>query len=530
MYRKPPANQLAFEDFVLPFGGKLNGQNRWVRLAELIPWDEVEAIYAKHFSHTEGAPAKSARVAFGALLIKERLGLSDEETVEQIRENPYLQYFLGFHEFRDERPFNPSMFVHFRKRFSLDDLNHLNEEIVQRSLSTKHDDDNDDDAGDGNTDSTPPGGGGESETALSSKPNRGKLLMDATCAPADIRYPTDIDLLNQGREKTEEIIDTLFVPLKGQQRKPRTYRRKARREYVAFIKSGKRKGKRRRKALRQQLNYLRRNLSTIDALSEQVPLTVLSRRQYRELLVIRELYRQQQWMYDHRSRRIADRIVSISQPHVRPIVRGKAATPTEFGSKLSVSQVDGFAFVDRLEWDPYNESTDLIAQVEAYRRRFGHYPESVHCDRLYRTRDNRAYCQARGIRLSGPPLGRPPKPTADNAAELREQARQRHQDEVDRIPIEGKFGQGKRRFGLGRIMAKLRHTSEVSIAIIFIVMNLEKCLREIFLALLTVLGICRKGISGTEMALKGLLRTSVVTLQGAFGTTGHRQTGWRLCG
>ena len=124
-------------------------------------------------------------------------------------------------------------------------------------------------------------------------------------------------------------------------------------------------------------------------------------------------------MYNHRSRRIADRIVSISQLHVRPIVRGKASAPSEFGSKLSFSQFDGFAFVHRLEWDPYNESTGLIAQAEAYRRRFGHYPESVHCDRLYRTRDNRAYCHARGIRLSGPPLGRPLKPTADNAAELR---------------------------------------------------------------------------------------------------------------
>ena len=107
------------------------------------------------------------------------------------------------------------------------------------------------------------------------------MLMDATCAPADIRYPTDIDLLNQGRKKSEEIIYTLFVPLKGQQRKPRTYRHKARREYVAFIKSGKRKGKTLRKALRQQPNYLRRNLSTIDALSKQVPLTVLSLRRYR---------------------------------------------------------------------------------------------------------------------------------------------------------------------------------------------------------------------------------------------------------
>lgn len=103
MYRKTPDNQLAFENFYLPFGGKLNGNNRWVRLAEMIPWELVEEIYAKNFTSSDrGAPAKSARLAFGALIIKERLGVSDEEAVDQIRENPYLQFFLGFHAFRDE--------------------------------------------------------------------------------------------------------------------------------------------------------------------------------------------------------------------------------------------------------------------------------------------------------------------------------------------------------------------------------------------------------------------------------------------
>jgi len=527
MYRKPPANQLAFKEFDLPFGGKLNGQNRWVRLAELVPWEEVEAIYEKHFTQAAGAPAKSARVAFGALLIKERLGLSDEETVEQIRENPYLQYFLGFHAFCNEPPFDPSMLVHFRKRFSLEELNRLNEEIVRRGLSLTRDDDGDDDDAGGSAQVSDAQG---DEEASVRRPNRGKLLMDATCAPGDIRYPTDIDLLNEAREKSEAMIDTLHAPLKGKRRKPRTYRRKARRAYVAFIKSGKRSGRARRKALRQQLGYLRRNLSTIDALSEQVPLTLLSRRQYRELLVIRELYRQQQWMYDHRSRRIAGRIVSISQPHVRPVVRGKASAATEFGSKLSVSQVGGFAFVDRLDWDPYNESADLVPQVEAYRRRFGYYPESVHCDRIYRTRANRAYCRERGIRMSGAPLGRPVEATEAKADELRERARQRHQDEVDRIPIEGKFGQGKRRFGLGRIMARLPRTSEASIAIIFIVMNLEKCLKAIFWVLMVTWAWVERAYRSERGPGEGVSGAWRPVQASSCRMTNQGQIGWLLCG
>ncbi len=99
MYRRPTPGQLSFENFYLPFGGKLSGETRWVKLSELIPWQELETKYADLFSSGMGAPAKPFRMALGALIIKERLGTSDAETVEQIRENPYLQYFLGLSEY-----------------------------------------------------------------------------------------------------------------------------------------------------------------------------------------------------------------------------------------------------------------------------------------------------------------------------------------------------------------------------------------------------------------------------------------------
>lgn len=474
MYRKEPEGQLAFEDFYLPFGGKLNGENRWVRLADIIPWDLAESFYSEQFSQNpQGPPAKPARLALGALIIKERLGVSDEEAVEQIRENPYLQYFLGFHEFRDQAPFDPSMYVHFRKRFSLEQLGRINEAIVKAEQSPEQAEESSGADDDDDTNSNTPSDG-----------NRGKLLIDATCAPADIRYPTDISLINEAREKSEQIIDTLFEPLKGSWPKPRTYRQKARRLFVSYTKTRKRSARQRRKALGQQLRFLGRNLKTIGQLAEQTPLAQLDRRQYRNLLVIEELYRQQQWMFENRCHRISGRIVSISQPHVRPIVRGKASAPVEFGAKLSASVVDGAVFLDRLDWDPYNESGDLVAQVEAYQQRFGCYPESVHCDTIYRTRDNRKFCKKHNIRMSGPPLGRPPKQTAENAQELRDKKQQCRQDEIDRIPIEGKFGQGKRRFSLGRIMTKLPETSETVMATIFIVMNLERWLKKLFFALI----------------------------------------------
>jgi hypothetical protein len=111
----------------------------------------------------------------------------------------------------------------------------------------------------------------------------------------------------------------------------------------------------------------------------------------------------------------------------------------------------------------------------------------VHADSIYRSRDNIKYCKKYGIRLSGPPLGRPPK-QVDLQREVKKQTRQ---DELDRIPIEGKFGQGKRRFSLSKIMCKLDCTSETAIAVAFLVMNLEKWLRDIifYLFLLTSWGL-----------------------------------------
>ena len=229
---------------------------------------------------------------------------------------------------------------------------------------------------------------------------------------------------------------------------------------------------------------MRRNLGHIDQLIEAgATLAALNPREYKTLLVIHEVYRQQHPMYHHKQRRIDDRIVSISQPHVRPIVRGKAGTPVEFGAKFAISCVAGYVFLDHLSWDNFNESEDLIPQIERFRTRTGHYPTSVHADQIYRTRDNLRWCKQHGIRLSGPPLGRPSLDDAPQAL-LRQQTRD---DESIRVAVEGKFGQAKRRFGLGRVMAKLAQTAETMIAITCLVMNLEKRLRRFIGLLLMVL-------------------------------------------
>ena len=138
MYRRETSEQLSFTEFYLPFGGRLNGKNRWIQLAELIPWEEFEEEYAQHFSANDmGAPAKSFRMALGSELIKQRLSLSDEEVVEQIRENPYLQYFIGLENYRDAAPFDPSMMTHFRQRLGLDLIQRVNERVLAEEHKKK---------------------------------------------------------------------------------------------------------------------------------------------------------------------------------------------------------------------------------------------------------------------------------------------------------------------------------------------------------------------------------------------------------
>jgi len=478
MYRREHRHQLSFEDFFLPFGGKLSGDNRWIKLAELIPWDELEDDYASQFCKGFGAPAKPFRMALGALIIKARMAITDEELVEQLKENPYLQFFIGLEAFQFSAPFDPSMMVYFRKRLPESVINDCNERIVRHGLNVIQAADADDDQGADKGGGSSTGHGSNDHTSMPSA-NQGTLLIDATCAPVDIRYPTDLSLLNEAREVTEKLIDAMHPPIReafGQ--KPRTHRKKARQQFLAVAKKKRPRISKIRRAIKQQLGHLERNLGSIDALIAcGACLWAAGRHWYHKLLVVSELVRQQKILYHSDSRSIPNRIVSLFQAHIRPIVRGKARCNVEFGAKISISVTgDGFTYLDRLSYDPYNEGEDLKAQARAYRRRHGHYPEVICADQIYRTRANRAFCQRHGIRLSGPRLGRP----KSDPELVAEEKRQFLDDQRQRNAVEGKIGQGKRRFGLGLIREKLAATQGSAIALAVLVMNLEKLLGLLF--------------------------------------------------
>ena len=476
-------NQLELEGFESPFTKHLDSANRWVKLAKQIPWDKIANVYQRQLNNSiTGAGGINPRVAIGAIFIKHMCDLSDRETIQQIQENVYMQYFIGYSSFSYEPVFDPSLFVDLRKRFGADQINAINETIMGLVAEEREDEKENDqqDNGTVNVDSGELKEKSESinqpvQEALVDPPaNKGDLIVDATACPQDISYPTDLNLLNDAREKSEELIDVLYAEIKladGLKLKPRTYREIARKEYLRVAQKKHKTNKEIRHALRKQLSYLNRNIRYIHQLLKYFDAIPLNKKEYKYLLVIQTLYEQQKLMYDNRTHSIEHRIVSIHQPHVRPIVRGKTNAYVEFGSKIQMSIMNGITFLEDLSWDAFNEGTRLISTVENYKRRFGYYPEKVLADKIYCTRNNRAKLKALNIILVAKPLGRPSL-AVDN-----------HIRPGERNPIEGKFGQAKTAYGMNRIKARLQDTSESWIASIVLVLNLIKLIGKASLCL-----------------------------------------------
>jgi hypothetical protein len=229
------ARQLVLSGFETPFERELDRTNRWVVLSHLIPREEICGIYRRKVPVSPtGRPCINPGIVLGALIIKYICNLDDRETVDQISENVYMQYFPGYSSFTGDKPFDASLFVDVRKQLGLEIINGMNEKIV--SLKTKmvsgqetgpEEKDNDP--------SSPPADkkegeeGGEEEKE--EETHKGEIIFDATCCPQYIACPADLDLLSDSREKAEELIDFLYHP-SLHEAKPGTCRRTARQFYL----------------------------------------------------------------------------------------------------------------------------------------------------------------------------------------------------------------------------------------------------------------------------------------------------------
>ncbi len=462
--------------FKTPFDNSLDLDNRWVIMAKIIPWDKMAKVFYDRLDKYQGRSTVDLRTVLGAMFIQHSLNLTDRDTIQAIRENIYMQYFVGLPSFQTAQVFDHSLLPTLRKRLGKKGAKKLMDIFAAHSIETqllKHrksrsvksnQDNNDENESGSDSVSTV-----QTEDQSQESENRGTVKIDATVVPQNITYPTDTKLLNHSRQLSEQIIDKLYLHSPELwQTKPRTYRKLARKKWLAFSKTRKPSKKKIKAQKRADLSYLKRNLRYIDEMMElltqkgvKIKLCNMLRK---KMYVISEIYRQQQIMYRDGRKRIEDRIVSIEQPWVRPIVRGKAGRPVEFGAKINISLTENLISVDQSSFDAFNESTWLENQIESYREKFGYYPEYALVDKIYLTRANREYLKSKGIQHLGQALGRPPKVKSKLSNSKTKKRNQRNH-------VEAVIGLGKLKYGLDNLRTKTKETSYCAIHLIALAMN-----------------------------------------------------------
>ena len=511
--------QLGFSEFVTEkgvIGFYLDPDNRWLQLAKEVFTPEMETVYQKRLMQmrdtTKGSRLASkleqlkqdeevneygsqltlpnidkavlkavsdesivegectnagrnpfpVRLVLGILIAQAILNLSDRGICKLVSESPYLQKFLGYTSYSADNTIHASNLVHFRIRLDIQTMQEINEIVHKKQISSAEyeaaahagakpcHEDKAQQTSHVQSDEAP-----EEAVSAGNLQNTGTLILDATCAPVNIRFPQDFSLLNEGRKDLEDIINRLCHDYGFS--KPRTYVRTIQKEATNLSKSKKKTDKAIRHVIRLELNAVKRNLMYIDSFLAcgTKNENKLSSEEVEKIQIIRAVYAQQKYMYELKTRRVTNRIVSIAMPFIRPISRGKTNAPYEFGPKYDIAvDEDGFSWITCFSYDNFSESQHLQDAVESYKSKTGHYPARILVDQIYRNTVNRKYCKERGIRISGPALGRKPKAEAL----LQELINTEKQDMVDRISVERHFSREKRCFGIEEIVEKTEET------------------------------------------------------------------------
>jgi hypothetical protein len=472
----------------------LDKNNRWVMLGDLLPWSDIEKTYNSRLKNMDkGAGNKSARLIIGAMIVKHKLSLSDAETIETIRENPYMQYLCGLSEFTDKKIFNPTLFVVIRKRISEEEINEMTLKVLQQQQriledrinqkeAAKDEDKNDGDSQKAGTEDPY----AKEFTDSKSRLHKGVLKIDATCADAEVRYPVDVDIVHDGCKVVDRYIKSICTSLSI--KRLHTHYSFARRVYLTLIKKARKRGKMVKETIAQMLNYLRKDiLLLVDIIAKDTNrLKLLTNREQNILTATIIMYHQQEEMLANNVHTCPNRIISIFQRHLRPIVRGKAKAKVEFGAKIGASIVDGYTFVDHHSWDAYNESQDLPLQIRLYQERFGYLPATILADKIYLNKENRKVIDDYEIKSYCKPLGRPPK-----EGQSEDNIRNMAKASGDRNEIESTFGVGKRIYRANNIRAKLPDTARCWTGMCYFIKNLMKFLRELCLVLLEIVAILK---------------------------------------
>jgi len=312
-------------------------ENRWVKLGDSLPWNEIEKIYNTRLNNAHGgAGNKPARVIIGALLIKHKMNLSDEETIQAIRENPYMQYMLGLSEFTGKSVFDSSLFVNIRKRIGKDDFNDMSEFLLKLQVRMSEEQNEKISEENDRKDNTPSGTSAKEASAFTNsieegQPfHKGTLKVDATCADGEMRYPTDIDLLHDGVEVVDRFIDRICE--KNGLPRPNAHLKEIHSRYLNVIKLRCKPRNKVHECMEYLLTKLYRNINTCLNMLGYNSTAIFDsmKRRDRELFItVLKMYHQQKEMFKEGVHACSDRIVSIFQSHIHPIIRAKQKSSSE---------------------------------------------------------------------------------------------------------------------------------------------------------------------------------------------------------
>lgn len=459
----------------------LDKSNRWYQLAEKLPWAKMEEVYISRLDpRRKGATNLPARLVLGAMLIQYIEKLTDRGTITAIQENPYMQYFVGLTHFTTTPIFDASLFVTLRKRISIEDINEISLILLETEKNSTAKDEKRDSDGDNDTPSPCEEEKQSSTPESDEATHQGSMTVDATCCPVNIPYPTDLRIIYESIQKLCRI-RLIYGKVSEKERQSITkLSAEAKRRYHAFTLRKKKPKGGLKSTLRHMLKLLEQCIKGFlnqFGTNSTTLLDRLSNTTKRYIQTILKVYEQQSGKL-YRGTKIAHRIVNIHQPHIRPIVRGKAGNPTEFGPKVNVSIVRSYAFIDQLSYEAFNEGQKLEEQIQLYQSRFGFLPQKVLADRIYLNKNNCHYMESKDIIPVGKRLGRPPK-QEKTEAELKEMHR--------RNEVEGTFGTVKMRYGAARIRTRLPETTEVAVAMSFLAKNVITFLRELIRIILSLL-------------------------------------------
>lgn len=445
-----------FKD-IMPYGGKLDEDNRWIRLSNLVPWDNLVALHDSYFDDKRMGVVKSGRLMIGLLIGKVKLKLSDEEILNYFYENPYFQYFCGYDNFitKESKIMDSSLLTKRRNKLGEEYFLKFEEEIL--GILKEH------------------------------KLIKGKeLLLDATVVESKIEYPNDVKLLNCVRNYCVDKIFSLKKTLKLEE-KVRTYKRVAKKVYLNFAKKKKKSHKIIRSTTRQMLGFTRRNIKQLESIItkaqeklssnnfrlgiiEEASLKGLIKEIENKLVTAKEIYHQQHGKYQARINQIKDRIVSFDQPFIRPILRGKEGNKkVEFGAKAHISSSEGYAFSNKVEHRAFSEKVELEDSLDQHQKRFDRIPKKALLDDAYSSLENKALLKKYNIKHSLKNQGK----TTDK------QRLQKRKLRKERSKVEGVIGNLKKDYTLNKIVLKNKEGAQIQTSLAMGTFNMFRVLREI---------------------------------------------------